>query len=57
MQAPEEVVGQRFIIAQRNLHTTKIFTDALQKAFPELKIQDGEDGDRSPVIDNTNVRI
>ena len=54
MQNPD-VAGQRFIISQTNLHTTKFFTDALKERFPHFKIEDGEGGDDKQVIDNTAV--
>ena len=55
MQNPD-LKGQRFIVAETNLHTTKFYTDILQKRFPDFKIQDGDDGDTHQVIDNSQVR-
>lgn len=54
MQNPK-VAGQRFIVSQTHLHTSKFFTDVLQKRFPELKIEDGEGGDDSQHCDNSAV--
>ncbi len=56
LQNPD-VAGQRFIISQTNLHTTKFFTDALKARFPDFKIEDGEGGDDKKVIDNTAVSL
>lgn len=52
-----DVAGQRFIISQTNLHTTKFFTDALKERFPHFEIKDGEGGDDKKVIDNTAVSV
>ena len=53
----EEAKGERFLISQPDTYSPSFFSTALQKAFPDLKINDLPEGPVKPILNNTKVGL
>lgn len=53
----DPTVQGRVIVSTRNMVPTKDIVAMLRQRFPQFKLQDGADGDRQQIMDNSKVQL